>query len=64
MKKREYFFLKLKCHPESYYFSRKVNHSTKLNEMLEQEELSDKFVIMEDNNNDMSESLANCVIKD
>lgn len=25
--------------------------------MLEQEELSDKFVIMEDNNNDMSESL-------
>ncbi|CAB4476811.1 uncharacterized protein OCT59_016983 [Rhizophagus irregularis] len=43
---------------------RKINYSTKLNEMLEQEELSDKFVIMEDNNNDMSESLANCVIKD
>ena len=49
-------------HPKSCYTSRKIDFSTKLNEILAQDnEVSDKILIVNDNNNDdgdyMSKSL-------
>ena len=37
-------------HPKSYYKSRKIDYSVKLNEILVQDELSNKIIVMEDNN--------------
>ncbi|CAB4493763.1 unnamed protein product [Rhizophagus irregularis] len=39
-------------HPKSCYTSRKFNYSTKLNEILLQDELSNKIVIIDDKNDD------------
>ncbi|CAB5189122.1 unnamed protein product [Rhizophagus irregularis] len=49
----------VKCHPESYYTSRKIDYSDELNQQFEFE-LSNKIVITEDNHDyeiKMSESL-------
>ena len=37
-------------HPKSCYSSRKFDYSAKLNEILAQDELSSKIIIMDDNN--------------
>ncbi|PKY42714.1 hypothetical protein RhiirA4_417694 [Rhizophagus irregularis] len=47
-------------HPKSCYISRKFNYSAKLNEMLSQDELSNKIVIIDDKNDGISKELA-CV---
>ncbi|CAB5207127.1 unnamed protein product [Rhizophagus irregularis] len=39
-------------HLKSCYTSRKFNYSAKLNEMLSQDELSNKIVIIDDKNDD------------
>ena len=36
-------------HPKSCYTSRKIDYSAKLNEILAQDELSSKIIIMDDN---------------
>ncbi|CAB5362229.1 unnamed protein product [Rhizophagus irregularis] len=49
----------VKCHPESYYTSRKIDYSDELNQQFEFE-LSNKIIITEDNHDyeiKMSESL-------
>ena len=46
-------------HPKSCYTSRRIDYSTKLNEILTQDNVNDKILIVNDNNNDdyMSTSL-------
>ncbi|CAB4426020.1 unnamed protein product [Rhizophagus irregularis] len=44
-------------HPKSCYISRKFNYSAKLNEMLSQDELSNKIVIIDDKNDGISKEL-------
>ncbi|RGB35200.1 kinase-like domain-containing protein [Rhizophagus diaphanus] len=55
-----------KSHPSSCYTSRKIDYSAKLDGILNQEELSSKFVIDEERNYNnepiLSESLENCKI--
>ncbi|CAB4387608.1 unnamed protein product [Rhizophagus irregularis] len=55
-----------KNHPSSCYTSRKIDYSAKLDGILNQEELSSKFVIDEERNYNnepiLSESLENCMI--
>ncbi|CAB4376406.1 unnamed protein product [Rhizophagus irregularis] len=53
-------------HPLSCYISRKIDFSSNLNEILNQEELSSKIIINNNNKDDdkivLSESLENCLI--
>ena len=42
---------KITYHPKSCYTSRKIDYSEKLNKLLAQCELSDKIVVMEENDN-------------
>jgi hypothetical protein len=50
---------KIKHHPKSYYTSRKINYSAKLNEYLAQDSLSDKIVVTNyDNKITVSEDLS------
>ncbi|GES98969.1 kinase-like domain-containing protein [Rhizophagus clarus] len=55
-----------KNHPLSCYTSRKINYSAKLNEILNKEELSAKYVIVEEKEfnyeTSLSESLESCMI--
>lgn len=39
-------------HPEAYYISRKIDYTNKINEILAQNELSDKIEILDDNIDD------------
>ncbi len=44
-------------HPKSCYISRKINYSAKLNEILAQDELSSKIIIMNDDQDGISKNL-------
>ncbi|CAB5363181.1 unnamed protein product [Rhizophagus irregularis] len=50
-------------HPEAYYISRKIDYTNKINEILAQNELSDKIEILDDNIDD-NDSLENYIIED
>ncbi|CAB4387526.1 unnamed protein product [Rhizophagus irregularis] len=50
-------------HPEAYYISRKIDYTNKINEILAQNELSDKIEILDDNIDD-NDSLENYIIDD
>ncbi|GBC09791.1 hypothetical protein RclHR1_09100004 [Rhizophagus clarus] len=58
-------------HPKSCYISRKLNYSAKLNEILLQDELSNKIIILDDKNDNHDETSKNleldelddCIIK-
>jgi hypothetical protein len=55
---------KITYHPKSCYTSRKIDYSAKLNKVLAPWKLSDKIVVMEDDDDkyetSMSESLGTC----
>ncbi|GBC08323.1 hypothetical protein RclHR1_08020006 [Rhizophagus clarus] len=58
---------KVVYHPKSCYSSRKFNDSAKLNEILEQEELSNKIIKMGINSSEkivISENFDDCIVKD
>ncbi|GES86453.1 kinase-like domain-containing protein [Rhizophagus clarus] len=58
----------VECYQKSYYTSRKIQHSDRLNAIFAQIELSNKIIINENNGNHdneiiMSDNLADCVIE-